>query len=315
MRRKSFMQQKRTLYALALAMPLLSGQAMAQSQYVTRTPGQIFNQNLVWDGSITTLDISQDNAQGDSLVDLFDALQVTVAGQGNATVSRTVVTDASAASKVVELISTPNDTVTLLDSAYGTMGKVVASTAAPGAWVLTRAANGTSGGGSAVISNLRVDWSSGQVLADLSGTRAAVGATPEQVFGQQSNQVLWTFSTNQVESTTATPVWKKIPREYLVEGYQGVDYWGAYTTQVTSVNNLQITSTGRSFLSASLGGTDLNSWLNFSNSLVGWGQLSVANTVISRMPEPSTYVFMGVGLLGVAWVARRKHDQSRARPV
>lgn len=179
--------------------------------------------------------------------------------------------------------------------------------------------SGTLTGGDLQISNVRVGVAGGQVIADMSGTKAAVGTKPAVVYNSP-NTVLWTFNpvadvTGPTQLKAASFLAADPVAELTADGYTNVHYTGTNTqgfadieaTLGTQMNNLAITSAGATFFINSLGllatGQDA---LNAVNSSKGkWGSISTALTFTTSLPEPSTYVCMGLGLVGIALAARR----------
>lgn len=138
-------------------------------------------------------------------------------------------------------------------------------------------------GGSLQIDQIRANLAAGQVFADLSGTRAAIGTKPAVTY-DAPNTVMWTFDP---VASLAVPL--------------------APNTIHTQINDLALTPAGATFLSNALGLLSISQdALNAANNSPGkWGSIS-ASMAFSTVPEPSTYALMGIGLVGIALVARRK---------
>lgn len=190
--------------------------------------------------------------------------------------------------------------------------------------------SGTLTGGTASVTNLRFDLVTGNVTADLAGTKNAVGTKPAVNYNLP-NTVLWTFDPTTVQGPTA------IKPEYLLAAdpvaamtAAGFQVLGSslepgfvhptYTVKAENViSNLMATTAGYNFFRDSLGllTTGQNALKAVNNDLTdengdfvakgGYG--TVTSTVIftvREVPEPSTYALMGLGLVGISLVARRR---------
>lgn len=179
--------------------------------------------------------------------------------------------------------------------------------------------SGTLTGGSGSVTNLRFDLANKKVYADLSGTKLAVGTTPAINYSLP-NTALWTIGT--ISGPTVIP-----PAALLSTNVRGsmeaagftfvsvVD--GLYTFNATNViSGLKVTTEGFDFFKNSLGllSTGVNALAAVNNDAQGWGQVTSNLTFTVRelggtvpvIPEPSTYMLMGLGLAGIAVAARRR---------
>jgi hypothetical protein len=184
--------------------------------------------------------------------------------------------------------------------------------------------SGTLTGGNMVIENIRFDIANKEVHAKVSGTfdpyENADGDIVPSATTVVNDMVLWTFAgagditgptrLNPASILSANPV-----AALTADGFQllNTDNSGAkpkYTVlAVDEFANLQITAAGRQFFidSLGLGPTGVGALDAVNSSLGGWGKVA-SNLVfeVQEVPEPSTYALMGLGLVGISLVARRR---------
>jgi hypothetical protein len=240
----------------------------------------------------------------------------------------------------ITVVGTPGTTYTEGHSDDGTRaigtaaGKVTAVTAndqtgqilsvfTPAGAILTAPVkSGIATGGTASVSNLRVDLTNNTIYADLVGTNKATATKPVTTV-TLLGQALWTFasitgptSIKPSSLLAADPV-----AAMTLDGYTNVQkFTDASGVSYTATANNAIT--GLSIVGGSTGtafGFLRNSFglLKNGNSALAdvtdWGRLDSTLQIsfgamgpVSDLPEPSTYALMGLGLVGLAAVARRR---------
>lgn len=137
----------------------------------------------------------------------------------------------------------------------------------------------TSTGGTASISNVRVDFINKTVTADLLGVKNAVGTTPAVSYNSP-NTVMWTFTT--LEGPTALDpndlIGSNAAAALTAKGFT-VNAQGEVSA-LHAINNLQITSAGQRFLTQSLG---LQSAINSGMTAIAndgteaWGTITLTS--------------------------------------
>jgi PEP-CTERM motif len=203
-----------------------------------------------------------------------------------------------------------------------------------GGFTLTAVQSYKATGGHVEISRIRVNVPTGEVIADLNGTRDPTedfnsGDPLPAVNFSSPDTVLWTF--NPVTDVVG-------PKKFDIDAFLASDSTAAMATygyQVLpgpnsfgglgdeiyvaplTVKNLSMTAQGMQFLANSWGftpspfsGQDQLDYIN--NSSGKWGSISSSLGFHSMLPEPSTYAFMGLGLVGVVLAARRQTNARQA---
>jgi hypothetical protein len=167
-------------------------------------------------------------------------------------------------------------------------GRILSMSTSAGAIFTAPLKTGFATGGTASVSNLRVDLTNNTIYADLLGTNNATSARPATTLTLK-DQALWTFENITGPNYTATGN-NAITGLSLIGGQTG-------TAFNFFVNSLGLLPSGK----AALLGPPV--WGRLDSSLqISFGDLRA----LTVMPEPSTYALMGLGLVGLAAVARRR---------
>ena len=155
---------------------------------------------------------------------------------------------------------------------------------------------GVSGGGSVTVSNLDVNFASGQVLATVLAGNS----------GTSTRGVIWTFDSSLVQVTNdATPQWPMDLEPFLHD--ISID-----------IPVLSLTSAGRNLLSSALNLQVLGS-IPLEVAGDNYASLTLNGTLpgpydfkVSVVPEPGTWALMGLGLIGLAGLHRARSRQAGA---
>jgi len=238
----------------------------------------------------------------------------------------------SAANAPVNSISAKIDNIGDTAATAGiSIGSVV--TAISSGYALQSAtANAALTGGNIRIENIVFDLYNGQVSADVSGTRLAVGKAAAINYAPQ-NIVLWTFAglaaggadlagptgvdvddllaTNNIERLT-NPTFCGT-QCYTLNKTEIIGGRTYYTVEAnTTIRNLDMTDAGINFFKSVLNttATGTSALVGVDNAPGKWGTVQSKLVLrVSEVPEPSTYALMGLGLVGIALVARRRRVQ------
>lgn len=154
---------------------------------------------------------------------------------------------------------------------------------------------GISGGGDVSITDLDVNFATGQVSANVQSTRS----------GLNTRDVIWTFDTRlvQVQNDASPQLWA------------GSAY---YHDVSVAIPVLSLTSTGHSLITSgldleSLGNVSLQAAANnFASLTISGSLLGPENFTVTVVPEPGTWALMGLGLVGLAGLSLARSRQACA---
>lgn len=204
------------------------------------------------------------------LLGALDTGKVTVANYGSAT---TVATKDSDGYYANVSASAPITSLTIDSSSMAVLGAATSGGATQTAPVL----KSVSSGGSLTVTDLNVDLANKKVYATLIGANGV---------GTVNNVYLWDIGT--------------------ITGATSVTGAGTFTT---TLSGLSITTDGLNKFTQALG------LLTLGKSALGgvtdFG--SITSVIVAKaapagtVPEPSTYALMGIGLVGMSLVSRRRH--------
>ncbi|HEX5371116.1 MAG TPA: PEP-CTERM sorting domain-containing protein [Aquabacterium sp.] len=164
-------------------------------------------------------------------------------------------------------------------------------------------------GGTASITNLRIDLLNSRVYADVLGN---AGTSYEN---RQNGLYLWDISNIQGPTTLAPSLLLGADPQAAMTaaGYTVLsNVNGLYTVQANNIlSGLKVTTEGFNFFADALGltpgSTGYTTLANVNNFAEGWGSMkSTLTFTVREVPEPSTYALMGLGLVGISLVARRR---------
>jgi len=195
-------------------------------------------------------------------------------------------------------------------------GQVLSVQSAGGAVQTGTRINGVLTGGVASVTNLKFDLANKVVIADLTGTKSAVG-TNAAVNYNLGTTTLWNIAT--ITGPTVIPPSALLAADPVAAmtaaGFSNVvkltDAQGDYYTGEANnvISGLSITQAGFDFFKNSLGlgatGLSALSAVTDYGSVTSNLKFSVRE-VTPAVPEPSTYAMMAIGLVGLGFAARRR---------
>lgn len=164
-----------------------------------------------------------------------------------------------------------------------------------GATQTTALGSATTGPGFLSISNLNVDLTTKTVFADIDGGNGV---------GKISQYALWTF-TGLSGATTFN-----VPNPAVETSFTSDNtITGLFASQATIdnifVKALALNATGKAGLTA-VNDPTKGGGAGFGTIVSKITVLATPNSVTPAIPEPSTYALMGLGLVGIGLVARRR---------
>jgi PEP-CTERM motif len=189
-----------------------------------------------------------------------------------------------------------------------------------GAQQLAAPIEGLLDGGTARVNNLEIDLVNKRVYADLYGDN---GFDPVV---DKKHVYLWDIGTIQGptvispaallaaadgDTSQITAAGFTITGTEAAQAGYGTKY---FATANNVLSGLKVTQEGFDFFINALGipagGTAYNTLAAVNNTVEGWGsmksQINFSAREVLTVPEPSTYALMGLGLVGISLVARRR---------
>lgn len=207
----------------------------------------------------------------------------------------------------------------------------IATASAIGSMQLSATANAALTGGNINVTDVTFDLYSGQVTATVSGNRLASGkAVSAQTYAPRS-LVLWTFAGTAAGGADIAGPSGVDPDSLLsadpvaaltADGFTNITSVGTNAqgfniyegSANTTISNLTMTAEALTFFKTVLNtnATGSTAIENVNNLAGKWGTVTsnlvmrVQETTATVVPEPSTYALMGLGLVGISLVARRR---------
>lgn len=246
------------------------------------------------------------------LIGALNVGKVTVTGVGGAVVEEDFITDEFGEDVRVGSRATAQVVGVTVDDVTG---QVLSVASTGGAEQLGTRISGTLTGGTASVTNLRFDLANMVVVADLVGTKAAVGTNPAVNYNLPGT-TLWNIGAIS-GPTSIDPAALALTGQARIDAFvaQGYTYGGVVDgkdifTANNVISGLTVTPTGFDFFKNSLGllSTGVGALNAVNDDPQGWGSVNSTLTFAVAVPEPSTYAMLGVGLLvvGGALRARRR---------
>jgi len=267
----------------------LKSLAIAAAAFVAAGSASAVTATLNTNDSITDFGMTLSDLSGSgslafstTLIGALNAGKLSVAGVAPATATVTYKTNA--ATKVVSIAtaSAAAPVASLTGDYTATSLTVLGVGTLGGARQTAASSNIATTGGFIEITNLNVDLSTKKVFATINGGNGV---------GLLNNVELWDYATITGPTTFDLSV---------------VPPGGGVVTSTNVISGLKINATAYNIFAQATGLT-ANGKLSLS-AVTDFGTITstISVRVTPSIPEPSTYALMGVGLLGVSLVARRR---------
>jgi len=244
-----------------------------------------------------------------TLITALNLAQVNVAPVSPATVSPTTSTTSTGVVRYTA-VSAAAPVTSLTSNFDGTTLNVTNVGTAGGALQTTAKNSATNGPGSLSISNLQVDLTNKIIYADIVGNSTAVApAGTTFVYGSVNltRYALWSF-----DSITGPTSFGINGNTTSVGGQNTIT--GLFLVKATDIDDifvktLGLNNTGRSGINSvntRVSSTGVVNTAGFGSIVSNiTASVATAGGPVSPVPEPSTYVLMGLGLVGLGLARRR----------
>lgn len=236
-----------------------------------------------------------------TLITALNLAQVNVTAVAPATVAPTTSTTTQGVVKYTS-VNAAAPVTSLTSNFDGTTLNVTGVGTAGGALQTTAKNSATNGPGQLSISNLQVDLTAKIIYADVVGNSTAVApAGTNFVYGSVnlSHYALWSFDS--ISGPTSFGINGSTTSLGGQNTINGLFLVNAADVDNIFVKTLGLNNTGRS------GITSVNT--RSASNTAGFGaivsNISASVAPVSSVPEPSTYVLMGLGLVGLGLARRR----------